>query len=93
MIVPETSSFKIELGYNKEELVLVWLGNVMFIDESSFTVRPAKIERSLCTKEGTVFNPCNLVVTFETGSVSLSVKKGFSILGRTSLVRTDRNLD
>ena len=65
----------------------------MFIDESSFTVRPAKIERSLSTKEGTVFNLCKLVVTFKTGSVSLSVKKGFSILGCTSLVRTERNLD
>ena len=48
-------------------------GNVMFIDESSLTGNPKKVNRLVWRKESTAFNPCSLVLTFKSGYVSLSV--------------------
>ncbi len=68
-------------------------GKVMFSDESSFTVRPTKLCARVWRKEGTRYNPSNLVPTFKSGYVSLSVWGGFSVCGRTPLVRIEGNLN
>ena len=73
-------------------MVTDW-GNVMFSDESSFTIRPTKLRARVWRKEGTRYNPDNLVPTFKSGYVSLSVWGGFSMYGRTPLVRIEGNLN
>ena len=53
----------------------------------------SKVNRYVWRKEGTAFNPCNLVPTLKSGYVSLFVQGGLPIRGRTSLVRIEGDLD
>ncbi len=65
----------------------------MFSDESSFTVRPIHLRKRVWRKEGTRFRTSNLIPTFKSGYVSLSIWGGFSKQGRTDLVRIRGNLN
>ncbi len=67
--------------------------NVMFSDESSFTVRPLHLRKRVWRKNGTRFRTSNLILTFKSGYVSLSIWGGFSKQGRTDLVRIRGNLN
>ncbi len=65
----------------------------MFSDESSFTVRPTNLRAPVWRKEATRYDTANLVPTFKSGYVSLSLWGGFSMYGRTPLVHIEGNLN
>ncbi len=66
--------------------------NVMFYDESSFTVRTIHLCKRVWRKEGTRFRTSNLIPTFKSGYVSLSIWGVFLKQGRTDLLRIRGNL-
>ena len=65
---------------------------VVFSDESSFTVRPISLKKRIWRKANTKFQLRNLVYTFKSGYVPLSVSSGFCANGRTPLVRINGTL-
>ena len=66
---------------------------VAFSDESSFTVRPTTLRKRVWRTSGTRFNNENLVPTFKSGFVSISVWAAFSARGRTPLIRINGTLN
>ena len=66
---------------------------VAFTDESSFTLRPMKNYARIWRREGTRYAAKNLIPTFKSGYVSLSVWGLFSARGRSSLVLIDGTLN
>ena len=75
-------------SYNTRE----W-NSVIFSDESSFTVRPLKHSARVWRKTNDRYDPKNMVPTFKSGYVSMSVWGAFSALGRTPLVRINGTLN
>ena len=67
--------------------------NVAFRDESSFTIRPTTLRKRVWRKVGGRSKTENLVPTFKSGYVTLSVWAAFSIHGRTPLVRISGTLN
>ncbi len=65
---------------------------VVFSDESSFTVRPTSLKRHVWRKSNTKFELHNMVPTFKSGYVSLSVWGAFCSTARTPLVRINGTL-
>ena len=65
---------------------------VVFNDESSFTVRPTSIRKRIWRKSNTNFELRNLVPTFKSGYVSFSVWGALCAHGRTPLVRINGTL-
>lgn len=66
---------------------------VIFSDESSFTVKPVSRYKNVWRKQGTRYQPSNMVPTFKSRRSCISVWAAFSALGRTSLVRTEGTLN
>ena len=66
---------------------------VAFSYESSFTVRPIKLLKQVWRISGTGFNNENLVPTFKSGFVSISVWAVFSARGWTPLIRINSTLN
>ena len=66
---------------------------VAFTDEASFTLRPLKNYVRVWRCEGTRYESRNMVSTFKSGFVSLSVWGQFSSRGRRALVRIDETLN
>ena len=62
-------------------------GKVAFTDESSFTLKPKSLRMRVWRKAGTRYDLQNMLPTFKSGYVTLSVWGAFSIYGRTPLVR------
>ena len=62
--------------------------NVMFTDESRFTVRSVRNRLRIWRTRGIHLHPKSVVPTFESGYQSVSVWGGFSARGRTPLVGT-----
>ena len=60
---------------------------VAFTDECSFTLRPMKNYIRVWRREGSRYETANMVHTFKSGYVSMSVWGLFSARGRTPLVR------
>lgn len=60
--------------------------NVMFTDESSFTVRPKKNRMHVWRHRGQRLRTKFMVATFKSGYKTVSVWGGFSLRGRTPLV-------
>lgn len=66
---------------------------VAFTDESSFTLRPTKNYARVWRQQGTRYAAKNVVPTFKSGFVSLSVWGLFSARGRSPLVLIDGTLN
>ena len=66
---------------------------VIFSDETSVTVKPTKQRKQVWRKMGTKYNTENLVPSFKSGYIGISVWAAFSSRGRTPLVRIDGTLD
>ena len=67
--------------------------SVIFSDESLFTLRPLKNSAHVWRKTSDCYDPTNMVPTFKSGYVSISVWGVFSALGRTPLVRINGTLN
>ena len=65
----------------------------MFSDESSFTVRPIHFRKIVWRKEGTRFRTSNLIPTFNSCYVPLSIWGVFLKQGRTDILRIHENLN
>ena len=59
---------------------------VIFSDETSVTVHPKMQRKKVWRTEEECYNSCNLVPSFKSGYVSISVWAAFSARGRTPLV-------
>ena len=66
---------------------------VAFSDESSFNVKPKTLRKRVWRKVGNRYKTVNLVPTFKSGYVSISVWAAFSMHGRTPLIRIAGNLN
>ena len=67
--------------------------NVLFTDESSFSVRPLKNRLRVWRHKGCRLQHRHVVPTFKSGHKTVSVWGGFSMLGRTPLVATVGKFD
>ena len=65
---------------------------VVFNDESSFAMRRTSLKKKIWRKSDTKFELRNLVPTFKSGYLAISVCSAFSAQGRTPLVRIDGTL-
>lgn len=72
--------------YHKNWPTQQW-DTAVFSDESKFTVCPKTAKKEVWRKANTKFHPRNIVPTFKSGFVSLSVWCGFFAVVRTQLVR------
>ena len=68
------------------------MDKVLFSDESSFTVRLKKLRKRVWRKQGKYFDVQNIVPTFKSGYVAISVWAVFSRLGSTPLVLIEGTL-
>ena len=67
--------------------------DAIFSDESSFSVRPTTLRTRVWREANTRYHLSNLVPTYKSGFVSLSVRAAFSKRGRTPLVRIKGTLN
>ena len=71
-------------SYTEEQWV-----TVIFSDETSVTLRPKTQHKKVWRMKGDRYNSSNLVPSFKSGYVSISVWAAFSTRGRTPLVLID----
>ncbi len=66
--------------------------STIFSDESSFTLRSTSAHNKLWREASRRFEAANIVPTFKSGYVSLSVWAAFSSRGRTPLIKIEGTL-
>ncbi len=86
-------SARVVWGRTHKDWTLEQWANVMFTDESCFTVRPVKNRLRVWRHNGHRLNSKHIVPTFKSGYQSMSVWGGFSLRGRTTLVGTIGSFD
>ena len=64
----------------------------IFSDESSFALRPTSLRKTVWREANQRYHPSNIVPTFKSGYVSLSVWAAFSARGRTPLIKIEGTL-
>ncbi len=85
-------SARYEWALNHKEWTDCQWDSVIFINESTLTVRPAVLKKRIQSKPNTKYKLCNLVPTFKSGYVSICIWGAFPALGRTPLIRINRTL-
>lgn len=80
-------------GRTHKDRALDQWANVMFTDESCFTVSPVKNRLRVWRHNGCRLSSKHIILTFKSGYQSVSVWSGFSLHGRTPLVGTVGSFD
>ena len=86
-------SARVVWGRTHKEWTLEQWANVVFTDESCFTLRPLKNLLRVWRYDGHRLNSKQIVPTFKSGYQSVSVWGSFSLRGHTALVRTIGSFD
>ena len=66
---------------------------VAFSDESAFKIKPTSLRMYIWRKPGTRYETCNMLLTFKSGYVTVSVWAAFSMSGLTPLARIEGTLN
>ena len=94
---PYLSDKKVKARIRWDNMHLSWAHSewdkVAFSDDSSFTEKPAPLRKRLWRKEGGRYRTVNVIPTFKSGYVCISVWAAFSVHGRTPLIRINDKMN